>query len=71
MKHLFIILSTFAMTFAQVYDIGDTISETHQNVAFDVCYGDYGSDTFHFADLNGALNGGNYFITFVDMSATW
>ncbi|MFQ6611129.1 MAG: hypothetical protein ACE5D7_10095 [Fidelibacterota bacterium] len=71
MKTIFTILIFLSLTFAQVYDIGDTMSETHQNISFDVCYGDFGADTFHFADLNGALNGGDYFITFVDMSATW
>ena len=41
------------------------------NTEFDVCYGDYESNTFKFADLNGELNGGQYYITFIDMAATW
>ena len=54
-----------------LYDVGETMSLTDQNVEFDVCYGDYESNTFSFADLNGDLNGGQYYITFVDMAATW
>ena len=56
---------------AQTYDIGDVISISHQNQSFDACYGDY-SSTFHFSDLNGALNSdGKYWVTFIDMAATW
>ena len=54
-----------------LYDVGDVMSITDQNTEFDVCYGDYESNTFSFADLNGELNGGHYYITFVDMAATW
>ena len=54
-----------------LYDVGDVMSISDQNVEFDVCYGDYESNTFSFADLNGELNGGHYYITFVDMAATW
>ena len=44
----------------------------HQNQIFDVCYGDYASATFSFSDLNGSLNNdGEYWITFIDMAATW
>ena len=28
-------------------------------------------DTFKLADYNGELNGGNYHIIFIDMSASW
>ena len=54
-----------------LYDVGDVMSISDQNTEFDVCYGDYESNTFKFADLNGELNGGQYYITFVDMAATW
>ena len=54
-----------------LYDVGETMSLTDQNTEFDVCYGDYENNTFSFADLNGELNGGHYYITFVDMAATW
>ena len=41
---------------------------------FDVCYGsgEYNTgDSWKLADFNGALNGGDYHIIFIDMSATW
>jgi len=73
MKNNIFILSFafFTLAFGQTYMAGDIISSTHQNTAFDVCYGDYSSDEFHFGDLNGAINGGSHYITFVDMAATW
>ena len=73
MKNNILILSFACITlsFGQTYMAGDIISSTHQNTAFDVCYGDYPSDEFHFGDLNGAINGGSHYITFVDMAATW
>ena len=56
---------------AQTYNTGDVMSTSHQNQSFDVCYGDYNS-TFSFSDLNGALNSdGKYWISFIDMAATW
>ena len=73
MRKYIILMMLLTFLTAQVYDVGDTMSENHQNQAFEVCYGEneYGSDTFHLADLNGATNGGTYRITFVDMAATW
>jgi hypothetical protein len=47
------------------------MSSNHQNQSFDVCYGDYNS-TFKFSDLNGAVNDdGTYWVSFIDMAATW
>jgi thiol-disulfide isomerase/thioredoxin len=52
--------------------VGDTMSESHQNFSFDVCYGNYeGGDEASFADFNGELNGGNYKVTWVELSASW
>ena len=67
MKKLFLfILLFYSFVNTQTYDIGDIISTTHQNQSFDVCYGDYFSNNFHFSDLNGAINeSGTYYITFV------
>ena len=57
MKKLFLfILLFYSFVNTQTYDIGDIISTTHQNQSFDVCYGDYFSNNFHFSDLNGAIN---------------
>ncbi len=66
-----LILLTLSIVSAQTYDMGDVISEDHQNQSFDICYGDDNS-LFQFSELNGALNNdGKYWITFIDMAATW
>ena len=62
------------MLSAQTYCAGDQISFDHQNLSQNVCAGhdeyETGS-TFKLADYNGDLNGGNYNIIFIDMSASW
>ena len=71
---IFVFLSAFSMLSAQTYCAGDQISSTHQNQGHEVCAGfeDYETgDTFKIADYNGDLNGGNYKIIFIDMSASW
>ncbi len=68
------IFSIFNFTWAQTYCAGEQISTAHQNQQFNVCYGsgDYSTgDSWSLADYNGALNGGNYNILFIDMGATW
>ena len=64
----------FNILSAQTYCAGDRISGNHQNISHEVCAGveDYptGSE-FKLADYNGELNGGNYHIIFIDMSASW
>ena len=71
---LFVLLSTFSMLSAQTYCAGEQVSISHQNQIHEVCAGveDYptGSE-FKLADYNGELNGGNYHIIFIDMSASW
>jgi hypothetical protein len=71
---LFIFLSCFSMLSAQTYCAGDQVSISHQNISHEVCAGveDYqtGSE-FRLADYNGELNGGNYHIILIDMSASW
>ena len=56
------------------YCAGDTISEADQNIVHIVGAGVEGHETgseFRLADFNGALNGGDYSIIFIDMSASW
>jgi len=67
-----LLLPTFI--FSQSYCAGDQISSEDQNFQFEVCYasGDYSvGDTWTLADFNGDLNGGNYHVIFIDMSASW
>ena len=69
-----IFLSSFSMLSAQTYCAGDQVSTAHQNMSHEVCAGVEDNPTgsqFRLADYNGALNGGNYHIIFIDMSASW
>ena len=65
-------LSSFI--FSQTYCAGEQIEIEEQNTVFEVCYasGNYevGND-WTLADFNGELNGGDYHIIFIDMSASW
>ena len=76
MKRLVIIMITICTSFiiGQTYCAGDQVSSIHQNLVHTVGAGteDYiaGSD-FKLADWNGDLNGGNYHVIFIDMSASW
>ena len=75
MRSLFIfILFTVSSLSAQVYCAGDQVSLTHQNQEHLVGAGYDGyeaGDTFKLADYNGALNGGQYHVIFIDMSNSW
>ena len=72
----YILIIIFALTFmnAQTYCAGDQVSSTHQNAVHLVGagHGDYETgDDFRLADWNGDLNGGQYHVIFIDMSASW
>ena len=71
---VYFIIGVISVAFSQTYCTGDVISEAHQNIVHEVCAGmdnyDLGSE-FKLADFNGDLNGGDYHITFIDMSASW
>tara|TARA_B100000214_G_C23689766_1_gene500289 strand:+ start:190 stop:414 length:225 start_codon:yes stop_codon:yes gene_type:complete len=74
MKYLLLFFSFFTLTFSQTYCAGDQISFEHQELVHTVGAGtdEYSiGDQFRLADWNGDLNGGNYHIIFIDMSASW
>ena len=75
MKKIIITITAMcSLSFASVYDVGDYISDTHQNITKSTCYAGNGyevNDNWKLADWNGATNGGNYTVIFIDMSATW
>ena len=75
MKNYFLILSIFLTNlFGGIYGIGEYISNTHQNVEKETCYPGNGYDTgdnWKLADWNGDLNGGNYNVIVMIMSASW
>ena len=73
-KIIAILLFSLASLQAQTYCAGDQISLDDQNAVHVVGAGfvEYeAGDEFRLADWNGALNGGNYSIIFIDMSASW
>ncbi len=70
---IILLISTFTLN-AQTYCAGDQVSIEHQNAAHPVgaAYDDYVvGDDFYLSDWNGALNGGEYHVIFIDMSASW
>ena len=75
MRNLFIfILFIVSSLSAQTYCAGDQISLNHQNEDHVVGAGADGyetGDSFSLADYNGDLNGGQYNIILIDMSASW
>ena len=71
---ILVFLSCFSMLSAKTYCSCDQVSTAHQNIRHEVCAGFEGyetGDTFKLSDYNGELNGGNYHIIFIDMSASW
>lgn len=75
MKKYFLITSALSLGLLFGYNVGDQVSITHQNMTFDVCNSENpqtgSTSDFKFADLNGDLNGGNYYVFHVDMAASW
>ena len=73
MKPYHFILIIISFSFA--YEVGETISMSHQNMDFDICYAselDPNNDgIFNFSEYNGDLNGGQYYVIFLEMMATW
>ena len=71
---IIVFMSCLSILSALPYCAGDEISMTYQNQSHTVCAGfeDYETgDSFKLSDYNGDLNGGNYNIIFIDMSASW
>ena len=75
MKRLILICIVFtSFTFTQTYCAGEQVSLSHQDLEHVVgaAMDDYEvGDTFKLADYNGDLNGGEYHVIFIDMSASW
>ena len=73
MKNKFsLVFVLFLSSLFSAYDVGDQVSLEHQNIEFDFCYPEsqVGS-SFSFAQHNGDLNGGNYQVLMIEMSASW
>ncbi len=73
-KYIITISAAIGLAFASVYDVGDIVSDSHQNITKSTCYAgnEYeNGDSWKLADWNGATNGGHYTVIFIEMSATW
>ena len=71
---ILVLLSCSSMLSAQTYCAGDQVSISHQNITHEVCAEVEGypiGSEFKLSDYNGELNGGNYHIILIDMSASW
>ena len=55
MKYLLSII-ILSFTFASYYAIGDTVTYSHQNEPFDVCYGDYPHNQLELSHFNGKIS---------------
>ena len=70
----FNILLIFISSIFANYNVGELISEADQNLTKSTCYPGNGyaaNDNWKLSDWNGAVNGGNYNVIFIDMAATW
>lgn len=70
MKILTIIL-LISIGYSSIYEIGDVISNEHQQTTYPICYGDDEQLNLRLADFNGDVNGGDYKIIWIEMGATW
>ena len=75
MKYIIVTISAIlSFAAASVYQVGDLVSSSHQNITKSTCYAGNEYDTnedWKLADWNGATNGGHYTVIFIEMSATW
>ena len=55
MKYLLSII-ILSVTFASYYSIGDTVTYSHQNEPFDICYGDYSYEQLQLSHFNGKIS---------------
>ena len=73
-KYINLFFITISLSIASVYDVGDIVSDSHQNTTKSTCWAgnDYDvGDNWKLADWNGATNGGHYNVIFIEMTATW
>jgi len=72
MKKILIITILLSASYA-VYNVGQTVSTSDQNVILEGCAtnSDYYGESYKLADWNGALNGGEYKVIWLEMSASW
>ena len=68
---IYILLFSFIFP---VYNVGETITDVDQSIVLNVCdqTSDYNiGDEVRISDWNGAVNGGDYHVIWLEMSASW
>tara|TARA_Y100000590_G_scaffold438645_1_gene561711 strand:- start:607 stop:828 length:222 start_codon:yes stop_codon:yes gene_type:complete len=73
MKNIIFSILIVGVSFAY-YEMGEFVSVEDQNLSKSTCFPGNGydvGDQWSMADWNGALNGGDYNVIFLEMSATW
>ena len=74
MKYYFLTIMFISSLFAGLYDVGEYISEDHQNIYMETCYAGNGyevGDNWKLSDWNGDSNGGQYNVIVMILSASW
>ena len=72
---IFLVANFYFTLLLATYSVGDQISISDQQINMDICNGhepNNDSDTYmSLYDYNGDENGGNYYVIYIDMSASW
>lgn len=71
MRYVFIFIIIFTLVRASYYNLGDVIQADHQNIQFNFCYGPNTGSSMSLSDNNYQLNGGDYFLTVIQVGASW
>ena len=68
-----LLVSLFVSASFAVYNVGQTVSTSDQNVTLEGCAtnSDFYGESFKLADWNGDVNGGDYKVIWLEMSASW
>ena len=72
-KYLVLTILLFSFAYSS-YNVGQTVSTSDQNTSMQTCYAGNGynnGDSWKLADWNGALNGGQYNVIYIEMHASW
>ena len=71
-KYILIVIGlSLSNLIASDYDIGDIVNQNDQEQRFTICNGDFFNNDLKLSYLNGDVNGGHYFVSWFDISATW
>jgi len=72
-KKYYLITIFFSCLFS--YEVGDVLAISTQNTEYSICYGSQldpdNDEIFKFSEYNGDLNGGDYYVIFLEMGTSW